>query len=324
MSVLDWREIRKAADIIAMGGLVAMPTETVYGLAADATNDRAVARVFEVKGRPRINPLIVHVPDADGAERIAEFSPLARRLADAFWPGPLTLVLPRRADSPVSLLASAGLYSIALRSPDHPLARALLATVAKPLAAPSANVSGAVSPTRAEHVAEGLGSSIDMILDGGPSSVGVESTIVKVEGDDIVLLRPGGLSPDRIELVAGRKLVRRAPGERPESPGMLASHYAPEAPLRLNVAEPKESEAYLAFGPSAPVRPGVFQLSATCDLQEAAANLFAHLRAADASCRAAGFSGIAVAPIPAHGLGEAINDRLARAAAPKQRPINSV
>jgi L-threonylcarbamoyladenylate synthase len=318
MSVLDWREIRKAADVIRDGGLVAMPTETVYGLAADATSDLAVARVFEAKGRPRFNPLIVHVLDVAAAEALAVFSPLARRLAEALWPGPLTLVLPRRADCPVSLLASAGLDTIALRSPDHPIARALLSAAQRPLAAPSANASGAISPTRAEHVGDSLGAAVDMILDGGPSAIGVESTIVKVDGENVVVLRPGGLAAHQIETSAGRRILRQRPGERPEAPGMLASHYAPAAALRLDVETPRPDEAFLAFGPTREDRPGVFQLSRAGDLGEAAANLFAHLRAADAACRAAGFTAIAVARIPSVGLGEAINDRLARAAAPRR------
>lgn len=317
MSTIDRRAIRKAADTIRGGGLVAMPTETVYGLAADAANDLAVARIFEVKGRPRFNPLIVHILDLQAAQSLARFSPLARRLAERFWPGPLTLVLPRRPDCPISLLASAGLDTIALRSPDHPIARALLAEAGRPLAAPSANRSGALSPTSADHVRDSLGPAVDLILDGGPSAIGVESTIVKVEGEDIVLLRPGGVPAREIAAAAGRDFTVVRSGGRPESPGMLTSHYAPEAPIRLNVGTPRPDEAYLAFGPGAEDRPGVFQLSGAGDLREAAANLFADLRAADAACRKGGYSGIAVAPIPGHGLGEAINDRLARAAAPR-------
>lgn len=317
MTVFDWKDIGEASDIIRRGGLVAMPTETVYGLAADATDDQAVARIFEAKGRPRFNPLIVHVLDADAANAQASVTPVARRLIDAFWPGPLTLVLPRRKDATVSLLATAGLDSIALRSPDHPLARALLGACRRPLAAPSANRSGTVSPTTAGHVRESLGAAVDMILDGGPCPVGVESTIVKVEGDNLVLLRPGGVSVEAVERVAGRPL-RRAAGGSVEAPGMLASHYAPRARLRLNAAAPAQDEVFLAFGPAPADHPHTFNLSERGDLREAAANLFAQLRSADRMTAELGLSGIAAAPIPTHGLGEAINDRLARAAAPRE------
>ncbi|MBB5518103.1 L-threonylcarbamoyladenylate synthase [Amphiplicatus metriothermophilus] len=310
------RAARRAGEILRAGGLVGLPTETVYGLAADATNDRAVARVFEAKGRPAFNPLIAHVRDLDMAKAHAVFSPLAERLARAFWPGPLTLVLPRRADSGVSLLATAGLDTIALRAPAHPAARAAIEAADRPLAAPSANPSGAVSPTTAAHVAEGLGDRADLILDGGPCPVGIESTIVKVEGEDLVLLRPGGVARAAIEAVAGRPL-RRAAGAV-EAPGMLASHYAPAARLRLDVETPRADEAFLAFGAPPGDHPHTFLLSEAGDAVEAAANLFAMLRAADALCREKALKGIAVAPIPASGLGEAINDRLARAAAPRE------
>lgn len=309
-SVLD------AARILRAGGLVAMPTETVYGLAADAADDRAVARIFEAKGRPRFNPLIVHVSGAEDAARLAVFSPLAERLAAAFWPGPLTLVLPRRAAAPLSLLATAGLDTVALRSPAHPVARALLAAFGGPLAAPSANPSGAVSPTTAAHVAESLGARVDRILDGGPSAVGVESTIVKIEDGRVVLLRPGGLAADAIEAVAGAPLSRPQ-SAAVEAPGMLASHYAPRARLRLDVTHPYPDEAFLAFGPAPAFEGALFQLSAARDLCEAAANLFVQLRAADAAVAARGLSGIAAAPVPETGLGEAIVDRLRRAAAPR-------
>ncbi|NWG71726.1 MAG: threonylcarbamoyl-AMP synthase [Parvularculaceae bacterium] len=316
MAVLDWKDIGEAAEVIRRGGLVAIPTETVYGLAADATSDTAVARIFEVKRRPQFNPLIVHILDATAAAVHAEIPPLAQRLMDAFWPGPLTLVLLRRKESPLSLLATAGLDTVAMRAPDHPLARALLGACRRPLAAPSANRSGAVSPTRAEHVRESLGTSVDLILDGGPCPVGLESTIVKITGDEILLLRPGGVPASRIESVAGR-ILRRADSGAVEAPGMLVSHYAPRARLRLDARAPAPQEAFLAFGPAPPNHPYTFNLSETGSLREAAANLFAQLRAADALVATAGLSGIAAAPVPAEGLGEAINDRLQRAAAPR-------
>lgn len=295
-----------------------MPTETVYGLAADATNDLAVARVFEAKGRPEFNPLIIHVAGPDAADEHAVFSPLARLLADAFWPGPLSLVLPRRPESTVSLLATAGLDTIAMRAPDHPLARALLSACGRPLAAPSANRSGSISPTRVEHVRSGLTDKVDMVLDGGPCPVGLESTILKVSGDDIVLLRPGGLTAEAIERVAGRKVRRLGGNSGIEAPGMLSSHYAPRARLRLNVEAPAPDEAYLAFGPAPENHPYTLNLSEDGDLREAAANLFAHLRAADTLVDKLGLAGIAAAPAPMEGLGEAICDRLARAAAPRE------
>jgi L-threonylcarbamoyladenylate synthase len=312
--ILDWQAINQAADIMRAGGLVAMPTETVYGLAADATNDRAVARVFEAKGRPRFNPLIIHVDSLAAAERHAEFFPLARRLAAEFWPGPLTLVLPRKADSPISWLATAGLATVALRAPAHDIAQALLKSAGRPLAAPSANPSGSLSPTRAQHVRDGLGDAVDMILDGGPSPVGVESTVVKVDGDALILLRPGGLAVADIERAAGRRLRPVARGAGVEAPGMLVSHYAPQAPLRINAQAPRADEAFLAFG-ATPDHPHTLNLSVGGDLREAAANLFSHLRALDRQCAESGLAGIAAAPVPADGLGEAINDRLMRAAA---------
>lgn len=314
--MVDAEALENAARILRGGGLVAMPTETVYGLAADATNDRAVAGIFKAKGRPRFNPLIAHVPGVPEAARHAVFSPLAERLAAAFWPGPLTLVLPRRADSSLSLLASAGLDTVALRSPAHPVAQALLAAFGGPLAAPSANPSGEVSPTTAAHVAESLGARVDMILDGGPCAVGVESSIVKVDGDCAVLLRPGGLDIASIERVAGAA-VRRVAAGPVEAPGMLASHYAPRARLRLDVVDPQPDEAFLAFGAPPAGAQVVLQLSLERDLKEAAANLFAHLRAGDRAVVERGLVRIAVAPVPADGLGEAINDRLRRAATPR-------
>ncbi len=306
-------DIERASAILRSGGLVAMPTETVYGLAADAANDRAAARIYTAKGRPSFNPLIVHVADLAMARRFAAFSPLTERLAAAFWPGPLTLVAPRRADSGISHLVTAGLDTIALRAPAHPVARALIAAFGAPLAAPSANPSGSVSPTTAAHVREGLGDRVDMILDGGPCAVGVESTIVKVEESRAILLRPGGVSREDLERIAGRPLMN-PPAGAIEAPGMLASHYAPRARLRINAEAPRADEAFLAFGPAGD-HPYTLNLSGAGDVIEAAANLFAHLRALDALCAAKGLSGIAAAPVPEGGLGEAINDRLRRAAA---------
>lgn len=305
----------EAASIVRAGGLVAMPTETVYGLAADAENDLAVARIFEAKGRPRFNPLIIHIATTEEAERLAAFTPIAARLAEAFWPGPLTLVLPRRAGAAVSLLASAGLDTIALRRPAHPIAQALLGAVGRPLAAPSANPSGAISPTTADHVLEGLAGKIGGVLDGGPCSVGVESSIVKFDGARATLLRPGGVSAEDIERALSVPLLRPGAGVGVEAPGMLTSHYAPRSRLRINVETPRADEVFLAFG-AAPARAAAtIELSAARNLTEAAALLFAALRRADALVASAGLAGIAVAPIPDDGLGEAINDRLARAAA---------
>lgn len=316
MPKIDRKMVKQAAMILRSGGLVAMPTETVYGLAADATNDKAVAAVFEAKGRPQFNPLIVHVTDVTMAESLAEFTSLAKTLAAAFWPGPLTLVLPRRKDCALSLLASAGLDTIALRSPAHPIAHALLKAADCPLAAPSANPSGMISPTTAEHVAKGLFNKVDLILDGGPSVVGVESTIVKIEQDNAFLLRSGGLEREKIEGISGRPLQALSTDKnKPLAPGMMASHYAPASSLRLQANAPSENEAYLAFGPAPETTTHGLNLSGTSDLREAAANLFAHLHALDATCQKHGLDGIAAAPIPNRGLGEAINDRLRRAAA---------
>jgi L-threonylcarbamoyladenylate synthase len=309
--------VAEAARILAAGGLVAFPTETVYGLGADATNARAVARLYEAKGRPAFNPLIAHVADLRAAEALARFDANAARLAAALWPGPLTLVLPKAANNPVAELATAGLDSIAVRVPDHALARGILKALGKPVVAPSANRSGHVSPTRAEHVLADLGGRVDLIIDGGTARVGVESTIVACLHEPM-LLRPGGVTRASIERVLGRALADGASGtdERaPRAPGLLASHYAPRTPLRLNATEVGPGEALLAFGATpakgAEESSGVLNLSAGGDLVEAAANLFAHLRSLDA----AGARTIAVMPIPNDGFGEAINDRLARAAA---------
>jgi L-threonylcarbamoyladenylate synthase len=313
--------IADAAHTLAAGGLVAFPTETVYGLGADAASGTAVARLYAAKGRPSFNPLIAHVPDLAAARRLARFDAAAERLATAFWPGPLTLVLPKARGCPVSDLATAGLDTVAVRVPAHAVARDLLAAFAGAIVAPSANRSGHVSPTTAEHVIGDLGGRIDLVLDGGATPVGLESTIVACL-DGPVLLRPGGLPRDRIEEVVGGPLgsaPTHAPADAaPLGPGMLASHYAPRARLRLGVEGVVPGEALLAFGPR-PV-PGAqhaamtLNLSARGDLVEAAANLFSHLRALDA----AGIATIAVAPVPPEGLGEAINDRLTRAAAPRR------
>ena len=307
--------IETASACLAAGGLVAFPTETVYGLGADATQGEAVARLYAAKGRPAFNPLISHVTGLEAARKLGRFTPDAERLAEAFWPGPLTLVLPRQPDCPVSDLATAGLDSIALRVPAQPTARALLTAFGKPVVAPSANRSGHVSPTDAKHVLADLRGRIDLILDDGPCPVGVESTIVALLGEP-TLLRPGGLPRADIERVLGRPL--RAPDragdeDAPLAPGMLASHYAPKARVRLNATEPQEGEALLAFGPAPAFSGPVLNLSPSGDLVEAAAKLFSHLRRLDA----AGVTAIAVMPVPNEGLGEAINDRLARAAAPK-------
>jgi L-threonylcarbamoyladenylate synthase len=304
----DARAIADAAAILRKGGLVALPTETVYGLGADATNGVAVAAVFAAKGRPSFNPLIVHVGDVQEAEALVDFTPSARALAKAFWPGPLTLVLRRTKVCPLSLLVSAGLDTVALRVPAHPIARALIAAVERPIAAPSANVSGRVSPTTAAHVAEELGHSVSMILDGGATDIGIESTVIGFENDEPVLLRPGGLARSVIERIAGP--LRPPSNPRVQSPGQLESHYAPRATLRLNARAARNGEVLLAFGADAPEH--ALNLSPTGDLKEAAANLFAMLRALDRMSGA-----IAVMPIPHEGLGEAINDRLERAAAPR-------
>jgi L-threonylcarbamoyladenylate synthase len=309
--------IEEAAELLREGKLVAFPTETVYGLGADATQGRAVAAIYEAKGRPRFNPLIAHVADIAAADAIAELSGPARRLAEAFWPGPLTLVLPHRTGSPVASLVTAGLDTIAVRMPSHPVARDLLQATGRPVAAPSANRSGHVSATTAAHVAADLGAHVAMILDDGPTPHGIESTILDLtSGDGLVLLRPGAVTAEAIADVTGRMPPRpdRATGDRPSSPGQLESHYAPALTVRLAASSPREGEAFLAFGPFAPTYDGpLLNLSPRGDLAEAAANLFSALRRLDRS----GAMGLAVMPIPEHGLGVAINDRLRRAAAPR-------
>ena len=303
----DTAGIAEAARRLRAGDIVAFPTETVYGLGADATNDRAVARVFAAKERPEFNPLIVHVRDAAQARRYTRWSDLAERLAHRFWPGPLTFVLPRAPDCPVSLLVSAGLDSIAVRAPAHAVAQAILSAVGVPIAAPSANRSGAISPTTAAHVAASLGERVPLIVDGGPTPVGIESTVLDVGGAEPVLLRPGGLALETIEAALGFTVASGGDSTRPASPGMLERHYAPNARLRLNARAAEAGEILLGFGPDAP--PDTPNLSAAADLEEAAANLFAMLHGLDAS----GAPAIAVMAIPERGLGRAINDRLRRA-----------
>jgi L-threonylcarbamoyladenylate synthase len=306
--------IARAAEILRRGGLVAFPTETVYGLGADATNDRAVAAIFAAKGRPRFNPLIVHLPAAEQADDCVLMNEPARTAAARFWPGPLTLVLPRRAETTVSYLCSAGLDSLAVRVPGHPVAQALLAATGRPLAAPSANLSGGVSPTTAAHVADSLDGRVDLILDGGPCAVGLESSVLDLTGKAPVLLRPGGIAKEVLEAALGPIGDESGQESAPRSPGRLASHYAPGRPLRLEARDGGPDEALLAFGPRPPSGARTtLNLSERGDLIEAAANLFAMLHALDDPRHAA----IAVMPIPGHGLGAAINDRLRRAAAPR-------
>lgn len=299
-------QIAKAAAALRGGGLVILPTETVYGLAADAANARAVAAVYAAKGRPSFNPLIAHVADVAMARKIARFEERAERLAARFWPGPLTLVLPVSEATAVCDLARAGLDTVALRAPGHPLAHGLLEAFGGPLVAPSANRSGRPSPTTFADAVEETGVSAAAGLDGGPCRIGLESTVVALL-DEPRLLRPGSVTRAEIEAVIGR--LSEADADAKRSPGRLARHYAPNAPVRLEAEAPRPGEAFLAFGP-AETRGRTWNLSPTSDLAEAAANLFAYLRAADRS----GASAIAVAPIPAEGLGEAINDRLRRAA----------
>ena len=300
---------------VLAGEAIAVPTETVYGLAADATSGAAVARIFEAKGRPRFNPLIAHVGDVEMALRHGDLGPLALQLAERFWPGPLTMVVNRRAESDIHDLVTAGLPTLGLRNPVG-FASRLIRAVGRPLAAPSANASGKVSPTSAAHVAASLGGRVPMIVDGGASPVGVESTIVRVSCDDFVLLRPGGVSVEELEAAAGRAISREA-GAGIQAPGMMASHYAPGAAMRLDAGDVKPGEALLAFGPrriaGAASAVAVENLSPAGDLREAAANLFAMMQRLDRT----GAATITVEPIPHRGLGEAINDRLARAAAPR-------
>lgn len=316
----DAAGIAQAAEVLRAGGLVALPTETVYGLACDATDARTVARLYAAKGRPSFNPLIAHVPDLASARRVGHFSDEALSLAAQFWPGPLTLVVPA-IETATSELARAGHASVAIRVPAHDVARAVLEAAGRPIAAPSANRSGHVSPTTAAHVFADLDGAIDLILDGGPTSVGIESTILDCTGPVPVLLRPGGLAREAIEAVLGHTLVRRkvSKDEADElvAPGMMSSHYAPSVPVRLDARDVRPGEALLTFAgarpPGSEAANAVLDLSPTGDLIEAAANLFAHMRALDA----VGATGISVAPLPMEGLGEGIRDRLERAAAPR-------
>ena len=315
LGAADPSALAEACRLLAAGELVGLPTETVYGLAADAANGPAVARIFEAKGRPRFNPLICHVAGAGMARRYGRLDECAERLAARFWPGPLTLVVPLTPGAPVHPLATAGLPTIALRSPQG-IATTIIQALDRAVAAPSANRSGRVTATRAEHVVEQLGEAVALVLDAGPCPVGVESTILSLTGDEPLLLRPGGIPAEALETELGRPIDRAGAGDRVSAPGMLASHYAPSLPVRLDADSVYAGEALLAFGPG-PV-PGAeeaeaaLNLSSAGDLREAAANLFDFLVRLDRT----GATAIAVTPVPAHGLGEAINDRLRRAAAP--------
>ena len=306
--MISAQDISKAADLLLGGQLVAFPTETVYGLGALATDDKAVAQIYAAKGRPIFNPLISHVPDVEAAFALGEFSADALKLAARFWPGPLTLVVPRWSTCNVSLLASAGLPSLAIRVPQHVVALELLRAVGKAVVAPSANPSGRISPTTAQHVRDGLGDKVSIVLDGGPCAVGVESTVVSFLDGKTTLLRPGGLAREVIEDALGIRMLDAIGGVM-HSPGQMESHYAPHAAMRLNAEAPLNGEAYLGFGKFA----SAHNLSSSSDVVEAAANLFRMLHELDATKP----TRIAVAPIPMIGLGEAINDRLKRAAAPR-------
>lgn len=299
--------LTRAVAALRNGGLVALPTETVYGLGADARNGQAVAGIYEAKGRPSFNPLIVHVPSTDAAQRYVQWSDAAQLLANRFWPGPLTLVLPLKPNHGISPLVTAGLGTLAVRVPAHPVARHLLHMFDGPVAAPSANPSGRISPTTADHVLAGLDGRIAAVIDAGPCSVGLESTIVGLAGEP-TLLRPGGIAADAIENVLGRKLAGHDASDPLTAPGQMLSHYAPSAAMRLNASAAMDGELFLGFGSL----DCDLNLSPNGDLAEAAANLFGHLHKLDAMRRP-----IAVAPIPDHGLGVAINDRLKRAAAPR-------
>ena len=301
-------EVEAAADVLRAGGVLAFATETVYGLGADARNGDAVAAVYAAKGRPAFNPLIIHVADLAVAEQYGVFSDTARLLADAFWPGPLSLVVPVREGAGLSSLVTVGLDTVAIRVPAHEGARALLQAFDGPVAAPSANPSGRISPTRSAHVLAGLDGRIDGILEGGDCAVGLESTIV-LAGDEAALLRAGGVAVEDIEAVLRGQIARPEDPDTPQSPGQLASHYAPNAPVRINVTDKRDGEVLIGFGA---VEDADFSLSDMGSVNEAAANLFAVLHAADAL---AGGRGIAVSPVPMVGLGLAINDRLKRAAA---------
>ncbi|SEW39007.1 translation factor SUA5 [Cognatiyoonia koreensis] len=309
----DEAGLARAGAILRAGGLAAFPTETVYGLGANALDDKAVARIYEAKGRPRFNPLIVHVADRAAAEELVVFDDAASRLADAFWPGALTLVLPLRAGSGISSLVTAGLDTLAVRAPDHPVGQAVLRASGVPVAAPSANPSGRVSPTTADHVIQGLDGLIDAVLDGGPCGVGVESTIV-VTGPNPTLLRAGGIPVEALSACLGQAISIATDPTRPISPGQLESHYAPNGTLRLNAQAKEDDEVLLGFGPV----DADLNLSVSGDLVEAASRLFSCLHALDDM----GATQIAVSPIPDSGLGRAINDRLKRAAAPRSGSLH--
>lgn len=303
----------KAAALLRGGGVVAFPTETVYGLGADATNGHAVARIYHAKGRPSFNPLICHVADVEALFPLVEVSKAAQVIIEAFWPGSLTLVLPQIRTCPVSSLACAGLTSLAVRMPSHPFALDLLREVGRPVVAPSANMSGSISPTCAQHVLDSLGDRVDLILDGGPCAIGLESTVLDLSGPRPVLLRPGCILQEDIENVLQSLIALPEVGETLKSPGQLASHYAPSCPMRLNALSARPGEVLLGFGPEAEACGATLNLSLQADVKEAAVNLFAMLHRLDQP----GTLGIAVMPIPMCGLGVAINDRLSRAAAPR-------
>ena len=296
-----------AIELLSAGELIGLPTETVYGLAADATNADAVAKIFALKNRPQFNPLIAHVSSMDMALAQAEFSGKALQLADAFWPGPFTMVLPKSASNTICDLARAGLETQALRFPAHSVAQEVFAAFGKPIAAPSANISGHVSPTSAQHVRDEFGENLSLVLDGGSARIGLESTVVAVLNDEVTLLRPGSISKDNVEAVVGKIGSSLHDDNAPKSPGMLSRHYSPEARLRLNVTSPEAEEAYLGFGPASVKT--TLSLSEAGNLTEAASNLYAMIRELDHS-----FDAIAIAPIPEDGIGAAINDRLRRAA----------
>ena len=306
--------IASAAEKIRAGKLVAFPTETVYGIGADATNAAAVADIFAAKGRPHFNPLIVHVADLEAAQKLAKIPGHAECLAELFWPGPLTMVLQQQPDNTIPELTTAGLATVAIRIPDHPVAQALLRQAGCPIAAPSANRSGHVSATHANHVSEDLGKHVAMILEGGPTEHGLESTVIDATTADLIMLRHGAITAEAIKSATGHAPTSHVSVAAPTSPGQLLSHYAPNRPLRLNVTDVKDGEALLAFGPDGPPTSGLcINLSPAGDLREAAANLFAALRTLDRDDVGA----IAVMAIPDHDLGQAINDRLRRAAAPR-------
>lgn len=307
-------DISVVVDLLRAGKLVALPTETVYGLGADATNGQAVAQIYAAKGRPSFNPLIIHVADLEQAEKYAVFNDTARQFAQAFWPGPLTLVLPLRKDHGISELVTAGLDTIAIRVPAHKLAQDILQTFGKPIAAPSANISGRVSPTTPAHVLADLDGVIDAVIDGGACAVGLESSIVKIDGDDAALLRAGGVSLEALNSCLERDVRTPDDPDAPQSPGQLQSHYAPSAAVRLNATHKMDGEVLLGFGAQDAAD---INLSPKADLVEAAAKLFAALRDIDTLARTKGATTIAVSPIPATGLGLAINDRLNRASAPR-------